>query len=76
MTPRKKVRDQDKKNIPNQGGVEDAMRALPLWLPINVCDGYIPPIAEKYVYMGFDRLCARKLHTKREVEFRFSRIKA
>lgn len=76
MTPRKKVLDQDKKNVPDQGDVEAAMRALPLWLPRDVCDGYIPALAEKYVYMGFDRLRARKPHTKGEVESRLSRIKA
>src|ERR1700724_1585855 len=52
----KKVLNQDKKNIPDQGAVEAAMRALPLWLPSDVCDGYISALAEKHVYMGFDRL--------------------
>ena len=72
----KKVLNQDKKNVPDQGAVEAAMRALPLWLPSDVCDGYIPALAEKYIYMGFDRLCASKLHTKMEVESQLSRIKA
>jgi hypothetical protein len=66
---------EDKKNVPDQGAVEAAMRALPLWLPSDLCDGYIPALAEKYIYMGVDRLCASKPYTKRD-ESQLSRIKA
>jgi hypothetical protein len=76
VTPRKKMLSEDKKNVPDQGAVEAAMWALPLWLPSELCDGYIPALAEKYIYMGVDRLCASKPCTKREVESQLSRIKA
>jgi hypothetical protein len=76
VTPRKKMLSEDKKNVPDQGAVEAAMWALPLWLPSDLCDGYIPALAEKYIYMGVDRLCARKPHTPRGVESRLSRIRA
>jgi hypothetical protein len=75
MTPRK-VLNQDKKNVPDQGAVEAAMRALQVWLPSDLCDGYISALAEKYIYMGVDRLCASKPQTKKEVKSKLSRIKS
>jgi hypothetical protein len=65
----------DKNNFPDQAAIEAAMRALPLWLPSNVCADYIPTLAEKYVYLGFDRLRAGTPYTKREVESQLSGIR-
>jgi hypothetical protein len=78
MTARKEKRA-DLLKVPDQGriqaDVESAMFALPLWLPSDVCESYIPALAEKYIYMAFESLCAEESTTEKAIQSQFLNIK-
>jgi hypothetical protein len=58
-----------------QKRVGDAMWALPLWLPDNVLEDYIPARAEEYAYMRFDRLFDAKPLTEKQILSKLLKIK-
>jgi hypothetical protein len=58
-----------------QRRVADAMCALPLWLPDDVLEDYIPARAEAYAYMWFDHLFDGKPLTEKQIRSKLSKIK-
>jgi hypothetical protein len=77
MTARKMARTVNK--APDfalkQKRVEAAMWALPLWLPRNVCETYIPALAEKYAYVLFGHLFDAKPLTEKQIRSKLLKIK-
>lgn len=77
MTARKAARAANKTRDfgLTQKRVADAMRALPLWLPDDKLDDYIPALAEEYAYMRFDRHFDAKPLTEKQIISKLLKIK-
>jgi len=77
MTARKTARTVNK--APDfalmQKRVEAAIRALPLCLPNDVLEDYIPALAEKYAYVWFDHLFDAKPITEKQIRSKLLKIK-